>query len=138
MSAIVKITFGIRSDTLDPQAITDDLGLAPCNAFRKGDEYPTKDGRILVHSSGVWQVRSEGVIDPDGLERLVNDLLVRLEPVRDRLVPYLSDPSVDVLFGIWWETESETGGYCLSTTTMIRLASLCKVMNFTHILMRED
>jgi len=138
METIINLTFGIRSDTLDPQDVTERMGLTPAHSFRQGDKYSTKDGRILERPFGVWQVRSDGMIDSTEIEQHAQYVLSVIEPVRESLTPYLNDESIYVEIRIWCETESETGGYSLSSNIMARLARICKAINFTYILKAND
>src|SRR5438067_333325 len=130
--ATAHITFGIRSDTVTPGQVTTALGIQPSHAFSKGDVYETPAG-LRYRPFNVWQLRSESDVDSLHLEEHAAFILNHLEPVKDRIEAILADSSHYVEIRIWWEFPSDSGGFSLSSTTITRLASLCKEFNFTYI-----
>ncbi len=138
MSTTMHATFGIRSDTVDPQDITEYLGLSPAHWLRRGDTYLTNDGREMIRPFNVWQLRSEGKVDSRKIEEHLQYILSITESLQDRLTKYLHDESIYIEIRIWWESESEAGGYTLSSELLSRLTCICKVINFTYILKRAE
>ena len=51
----LEIELRIRGDSLDPDFLTQQLGVPPTSSARMGD--PTEDGRTRTHESGEWSYR---------------------------------------------------------------------------------
>jgi hypothetical protein len=131
------ITFGLRSDSLNPQEVTSLLGILPSHSFSKGDRYNSSAG-IRERPFGVWQLRSELHVSSSNVQDHVDYILQQLENKQEILGLYLTNPDYYVDIRVWWECPSETGGFAISSSKMQRLASICKEFNFTFIATCDD
>ena len=68
----LRVSLRIRGDTLDPDFLTQQLGVAPSFSARKGD-LTVRRGRERLHTTGVWSFRAEV---PEGTE--LGDALMHL------------------------------------------------------------
>jgi hypothetical protein len=53
----IMCEFSISSDEIDPQIITDKLGITPCTIFKKGD--PMKHNKNMKYRFSWWNVQTE-------------------------------------------------------------------------------
>jgi hypothetical protein len=128
------VTFGMRSDSLDPGDISLRLGLTPTFACAKGER--VRVGRKRVERGfphGVWQLLTIPQVLSDDLEEHARYLLSQLEPVQMAIERYVRDPTFYVYISFWWLTDGCVGGYTLSGDTVRRLAVLCQEFNFTFV-----
>src|SRR5687768_6653106 len=82
--------FSIRSDFLDPAAISTGLGIAPSQAWAKGEEYLSKAGPRR-RPWGMWHLSTEGVVASRSPEQQALYLLERLEPKADFLCRFVEN-----------------------------------------------
>jgi hypothetical protein len=68
----LRVSLRIRGDALDPDFLTQQLGVAPSFSARKGD-VTIRRGRERLHTTGVWSYRAEV---PSGTE--LGDALLHL------------------------------------------------------------
>jgi hypothetical protein len=68
----LRVALRIRGDALDPDFLTQQLGVAPSFSARKG-EVTARRGRERLHTTGVWTYRLEV---PSGME--LSDALMRV------------------------------------------------------------
>lgn len=69
----LRVALRIRGDALDPDFISQQLGVAPSFSARKG-ERTSRRGRETLHTTGVWTYRYEvlpGTDLGDAIERLL-------------------------------------------------------------------
>jgi hypothetical protein len=61
MSAVLQTIACLRffGDDLDPDHISNVLGVAPTNAYRKGDVTPSEKGKKAVAETGTWQLEAD-------------------------------------------------------------------------------
>lgn len=79
----VEVSFRIFGEDLDPDAVTNVLGIRPDSAVRKGEERDLKVGSRVIHlrpaRQGMWSISSK--LPPDNpLEEHLQGLLALLEP----------------------------------------------------------
>ena len=140
VTKIVFINYSIQSANLIPDQITSELDIKPSRAFAKGEKY---QGRVLntltkeVESvwrerwTGVWAIRTEGVVTSKYVEHHAQYLLDLLEPKASFLDRYLSIYSVR--FYIRWEPFGEHGSYRISANLLGRMAKLCHFFEYSFI-----
>lgn len=128
----VSVSFGIRGDSLVPEEISSLLGMQPSHAFARGDEYHSVTG-TRKHPWGVWQLRSETSISSLDVEDHAQFILGQLEPKREIIDRYVENREFYVDVRIWCESDAETIGYTVSSSTIARLAVLCNEFNFSFI-----
>lgn len=134
---LVKVSFGIRGDSLMPQQVSLHLGLQPSFASAKGDEYLSVDG-IRKRPWGVWQLRSESSVSSTNIGDHVHFVLDKLEAKRDIVQLYLHDRTRNVDIRIICDVDDGAGGYTLPSRDIVRLAALCNEFNFSFISRDEE
>ena len=129
--------FSIRSDRLDPAAITARIGITPSSAWVKHEEYLSKAGPRR-RPYGMWHLSTEGKVLSRSPEQQSLYLLRLLEPKTEFLQRLAEDSDYLVIVKFWWESTDNIGGFELSSGTAARLAAICKYIGFTVIGTCED
>lgn len=124
--------FSIRSDRLDPAAVTAGLGITPSRAWAKDEEYLTKAGP-LRHPWGMWHLSTAGAVASRIPEQQALYLLGLLEPKVDFLQRFVENADYVVIVSFWWESRDNIGRFELSSGTLARLAALSNYLGFTVI-----
>src|SRR3954471_6920144 len=82
----------VWGETLDPDTVTRETGLQPCQIRRAGE---WSHGRLRTTS--MWAFDGESLYRGDSLEEGLALLLDLVEPLQDRFAKYISEYNV-----IWW------------------------------------
>lgn len=128
----VSVSFGIRGNSLVPEEISSLMGRRASHAFAKSDEYLSVAG-TRRRPWGVWQLTSEATVDSLDVEDHARFILSQLEPKREIIQRYVENQEFYVDVRIWCESDAETLGYTVSSSTIARLAVLCNEFNFSFI-----
>src|SRR5690349_14749451 len=64
---------------LDPEGVTQELGLQPTRAYRRGDIRNPHGSRPYVYPRGGWQLTSEGAVQSRDVRRHIDWLLDRVD-----------------------------------------------------------
>lgn len=120
---MTNTTLCVYSDTLDPEQISDHLGLIPTNSYRRGDPITTARRRYGNHPSGGWLLSSRDHVVAEDLTAHLDWLLARLEPAAPR-IGALQAEGYDVAIIIALSAEPLGGGPTLSSEMLERLARL--------------
>ncbi len=123
-------SFGLKSESLDPQLITDLLGIRPVIAWRKGDVCHAASGP-RVRDSGIWRVDTLNAVELSEIEPHVCFLLSLLEPRAKEIIAIQERANADSAIVLWWNGSCATDGYSLSAPLLARLAVLCNRLDFT-------
>ena len=77
LSYSILVSLYFYGDLLDPDVITDCLGVTPTKSFKLGDEHVTVLGGRVVRKTGLWALQSEtnSVQLSDHIEQLANNLI---------------------------------------------------------------
>jgi hypothetical protein len=118
--ARVSVTFRLFGDSLDPKAVSAQLGVEPSYAHAKGDLVPSRQARIHRRSVGTWQLASAAG-DGATLEAHLSDLLDRLPADGVRSVTAVGYQA-DFFCGLFLDVSNE--GLILTPETLGRIASL--------------
>ena len=126
--------FRIIHPALDPNRTSQELGLQPSWAWRKGEG---RGRRSIPSRTGIWGLDTEGILTSRDLRRHLDWLLDHLEPkaavLEDlRLQGYRMD-----VFCLWCRLGG-TGGPMLSPRNMARLAALNLTIGFEFWAVDED
>lgn len=139
----VYIDFGMRSDVLDPQAVTSWLEIQPTRAWAKGEAYLSKTRDMMTKQLtqawykrpwGIWAIDSKGFVESKRIEAHILYLLALLEPKHEQVKFFLNRPEAyTVSFYIRWEPHSGHGSYEVASDTLRRMAALCHHIEFSFI-----
>ena len=83
----VTVSYRLTGNDLDPDSITELVGLEPRTAYRKGELRTFPDGSFgAPHRFGMWSMSTEGLVArTEDLDRHLVWLLDRLEPAGEQL-----------------------------------------------------
>ena len=127
------VSFGIAGDRVAPEIVTRDMGTEPTGAFRKGEQYVSRGGRILSRPIGVWRLSSEDAVSSTSTEKHAKYIVDRLEPHVKVIAQYLRYPDFRTVIAVWFEARDGHGGYTLRASTLSRLCKLCNDIDFFFI-----
>ena len=102
-SEYVYATLILRGKGLDPQAITDSLGLNPSMSFNKGD-YRNETDRW---NHNYWSLTSQGKIQSDDLTSHIEWLMKEIEPIKTKLIDNLNNKNIQAEISCFWILPSE-------------------------------
>ena len=102
----LRVSLRIRGDTLDPDFLTQQLGVAPSFSARK-DEVTVRRGRERLHTTGVWSYRAEV---PSGTELgdALMHLLVALPQDATLWEEITSSFTADLYCGVFLEDDNQS------------------------------
>jgi uncharacterized protein DUF4279 len=126
--------FRIIHPALDPDTISQQLGLRPSWAWRKGQP---RGRRNIPSRSGIWGLDTEGVLTSRDLRRHLDWLLDQLEPKAEVLEELRGQGYAMDIFCLWCRLGG-TGGPILSARNMARLAALNLTLGFEFWAVDED
>lgn len=130
----VSVDFGIFSDALKPNKVTQSLSIQPTRAFAKGDSYSNRrTPGVFKYLVGAWHFNTVHYVDSKSMEKHLLFLLEKIEPVKTNLLVYLQDPACNVYCRLWWDTTAAHGGFDLSSSSVGRLSALCNFFGFNYI-----
>lgn len=100
----VKATYSLSAPDLDPDELTERLGLQPDYSCRRGDPRVDYKGRPLPRdeNESVWLISSEGIVSKDINEHL-GSLMGRVGARQD-FIAELVDSGVKSYFDVLWES----------------------------------
>ena len=101
------ISFGIVSDTVEPNEISKELDLSPDWSFKKGEVFTSKySHRIGYKPYNLWGIKTEWtILEEEGINHHIECLKRILIPQRDILKRYKEDNSFELSFSVWIETD---------------------------------
>lgn len=137
------VDFRICSDELNPEEISNRIGVIPTRAFTKGKKYlgKTRNPNTKEISEiwrerprGIWAVDSKQLSNREKVEDHIKFLLDILEPKKKQLEPYLEQEDIyTISFYIWWEPYGGYGSYEVSSETIHRMSSLSHYTEFAFL-----
>lgn len=135
-----QISFGIKSDTVEPDIITKELNIIPSDtSFKKGDTWESKhDGSRRVRNSNIWRLETEfTVLEEETVSHHIKHFMSIFSSKADILTRYKADNRFDVIFLIWIETDNAGVGLDLSEEELSFLNSISNRVHFSIICNRE-
>lgn len=110
MSESCQVSLYVKGDTIDPEVISEMLGIQPTKAHRKGHVWRTSHGSEIVEKTGLWRLtlQSEGT----GVSTLIAEIdrLVQTAGVTVSELPGAEVAFVDVL--LLGKGGDDGGGSC--------------------------
>jgi hypothetical protein len=115
---------------LDPEMITQSVGIAPDAAHKRGEMRLSKSGKKYPYPRGIWNVSTRGWSSRN-LEAHIVRLLERVEPSADRIRNVLrTNPEYRFEIMCFWMSATGQGGPSLSPDTLSRIAALGATLDF--------
>lgn len=135
----VAVSYWIAGASLDPDSLTEVLGIQPARVFRVGEpRFNAVGEQIGLHSRGLWEVTSRGAVHSkdvnDHCAAVLQPLLPHAAHLRERQVGGAS--TVDV----WWESSYLYAGTgpLLNTASVQAIALLGADLNFDIYQIKPD
>ncbi len=135
-----QISFGIKSDTVEPDAITKELNIIPSDtSFKKGDTWESKhDGTKHVRNSNIWRLETGfTLLEEETVNHHIKYFKSIFLPKVDILKRYKEDARFEVSFWIWIETDNAGIGLDLSEEELSFLNSISNRVHFSVICNNE-
>lgn len=135
-----QISFGIKSDTVEPDTITKELNIIPSDtSFKKGDTWESKhDGSKYVRNSNIWRLETEfTVLEEETVSHHIKYFKAIFLSKVDILSRYKEDNRFDVTFWVWIETDNAGIGLDMSEEELSFLNSISNRVHFSIICNRE-
>lgn len=141
---LVKVTFAMRGDDLQPAVITAELGIQPSWAFAKGESYIGRsikpETKEIIHVPGerpwgVWAIDTKSFENNKEVQDHILYLINMLEPKREELEKYLErKEEFQIGFSIHW---SPVGGYFgsyeVDSNILMRMSRLSHYTDFSFL-----
>jgi hypothetical protein len=109
---------------MNPDFVTQRLGLAPTKVNKKGQTRHNRFGRTRVVPLNIWFLSSEGKSSSLDLRRHLDWLLDTIAPATHQLREFQKVPGIKMDVNcIWWSAHAQ-GGPTLWPSQMRRLADL--------------
>ena len=121
----VYATFMLRGKELDPQLVSELLGMTPTRSFKRGDQ--RTEEKKWPH--GFWGLTSDERIQSTDLALHIEWVINQLEPVRQKLVEIMSDKQIDAEISCLWMLSTSHDGLSVSAVLLERIASLGLKLN---------
>ena len=121
----LRISLRIHGDTLDPEYLTQQLGISPSFSARRGDPFRGDDGS--VHDSGVWVYRLDVPPDTD-LGGVIALLLDRFPEDSTLWEEVTTSYGADIFCGVFLQADSQST--VVDAEVLTRLARLGLPLSF--------
>lgn len=121
----IYATFILRGKELDPQVVTEQLGIIPSRSFKRGDK--RTEQKRWPH--GFWGLTSDERIHSTDLASHIEWVTNQLEPVRQRLLELMDVKNIDAEISCFWILPTSHDGLSLSSELLERIASLGLKLN---------
>ena len=114
------ISFGIKTDEIEPDIITKELSVEPNRFFKKGDVFTSKFSPRIGHREwNIWAVDSEWtILKEETVNHHIEYFKKILLPKANILKKYKEDNRFEVSFWIWIETDNAGFGLDLDERDM--------------------
>jgi hypothetical protein len=119
-----RATLLVYPGSIDPQEVSDRLGLEPTSSGRRGDVVISSAGRTRQAAHNTWFLSSEGVVQSKDLRRHIDWLTAQLLPKREPLLSLQAEADLGMYVScVWWSKEGH-GGPTLSPRQLADLSQL--------------
>jgi hypothetical protein len=118
-------SFSISGLELDPDEVSELLGISPDRSHRKGEVKILRSGNTIIHKNGHWALRSK-LSDYEPFERHLDALLDRLKGKEAALKSLAEENKIQFGCDLW-----ETIGVELPTHILRRIADFNASLGIT-------
>ena len=99
----VAVYFDSTAPDLNPDVVTQNLGVTPDRSARRGDKRQNVKGQPLQpHEEGWWQISSRGQTESKDVNKHLRYLLRQLLPHCDEIIRFAKDG--EAYFGVLWKS----------------------------------
>jgi hypothetical protein len=114
-------SFCITEKELDPQRITNKLGIKPDKSFKRG-EIRNSDKRPWSH--GLWLIDSSQHVKSINLLVHINWLMKKIEPAQTKLKTILKEETIDAKLSCFWIMPSSHEALVIEPKLLRQIAGL--------------
>ncbi len=115
------VKFTLQGEPVDPDVITEALGVLPARRINKGDPDGKKGHKWAI---GLWSISTRDIVESGDLEKHILWILEQLEPVKDKLARFVLQEGVDASFKIVFNLFVHEWDDHISSTLMKRITDL--------------
>lgn len=115
------VKFILQGEPVDPDQITEVLGVLPARRFKKGDSYGKKGNKRPI---GLWSISSRDIVESGDLQKHIVWILDLLEPVKDKLANFVSQEGIDASFKVVFNLFIHEWDDVISSTFIKRISDL--------------
>jgi hypothetical protein len=123
---------------LEPDLVTQSLGLAATSSQKKGVPKVMPNGRLHIPTISNWLLSSENQVSSKDIRRHLDWLLDKLEPALKQLSEFQKLPDSKMAIRCVWWSASGNGGPTLWPEQMMRMAKLNLECTFSFADYSED
>jgi hypothetical protein len=116
----------LRGKELDPQKITDFIGISPSKSFKRGDK--RKNDKVWPH--GYWELDSTGFVNSADLEPHLEWLGDHIDPAKLSLSKIISETGIDAELSCFWILPTNHVSLSLNTKLLNQIALLGVKLEF--------
>ncbi len=129
----VQCEFGITSQEVSPEEITQCLNIKPSRAYSKGDEFSTLNGtKTMNRAQNLWVIASDSVISAEeDISMHIRFFQNLFADKIDKIINYKNNDKVQVSFLINIKTEMTCYTFDLSNDEMQFLISISNRISST-------
>jgi len=127
----------ITSKDVEPEQITQTLGIEPLRSFKKGETFISKhSGSKIVRPHNLWAISSEKIeANNEKIDKHIQFFQELLSHKIESIREVKNNKEIDIAFWIWIETDNAGIGLDITST---QLEFISKVSNRTHIALITD
>ena len=115
------VTLRIYCDDLQPDELTEYLGILPSRTQTKGQKNELQRNKLIKLNG--WFLTTKNILDSKDCRRHIDYLADKILPVKNKLKSLIADGTkIDI--SCYWESESGHGGPTLSKQQFLKLAEL--------------
>jgi hypothetical protein len=129
-----KASFRLIGERLDPEVVTQEIGLTPSRVHRKDEARPRRPGRppLAPWRGGIWILESTDADEADerSIEDHVTHLLDRLEPRAEAIRRLCAAQDLRADFYCGYFMHQSNSGFAFGAATLARIATLDATLGF--------
>jgi predicted protein tyrosine phosphatase len=123
---LIRASFAVYGDTLDPDRITNETGIVPSYAYKKGQ---SRRKRLPTAKTGSWALQSPPSLKSTNLEDHLEHLLLRLKGQAPYFASLAQVHHARFFIG-WFAAPSLGGGPSISPPILRMISALGATINF--------
>lgn len=132
--------FGIISDSISPEEISNSLEITPDKSFKKGEKSISKySGSVITKPHNLWAIKSKSSeLEEETISHHIEFLKSILLPKKEIIEKYKKNSQLDVGFWIWIETDNAGIEFDLSEDEMNFLNDFSNNIHFSFLANSDD
>jgi len=127
-------TFILRGKGLNPQEVTDNLGINPTKSFKRG-EWRTSTEKW---TRNYWSLTSQEKVQSDDLSNHIEWVIEQFEPVLPKLNEILSNKDVQGEISCFWILPAGHDGLSLNPVLLRKIADLKLILKLDIYCLDEE